>query len=225
MAEEPHDGGAKGARHVGRCSDGLWPMPHTHLHLSAAALPVWEVDGALTASSLTSLSADAAKTQFSKEEFWGLDSSLLKMIVIKVEKGSTSGPLLNLSFLGWWWESSRSLCPPPRWPPSFLPAPLTSPSQASDSQGPSFPQSSVRPTRSPRMKVLVAQSCLTLWDPTDCNPPGSSVHWILQARILEWVAMPFSKGPFQPRDQILVTWVSCIAGRFFTVSSTREALP
>ena len=46
-----------------------------------------------------------------------------------------------------------------------------------------------------RMCVLVAQSCLTLCDPMDCSPPGSSVHGILQARILEWVAIPFSRGP------------------------------
>ena len=58
--------------------------------------------------------------------------------------------------------------------------------------------------------MLVTQLCLTLWDPVDCSPPGSSVHWILQARILEWVAMPSSRGSSQPRDQ---TWVSCIAGR------------
>ena len=42
--------------------------------------------------------------------------------------------------------------------------------------------------------VLVAQSCPTLCDPMDCNPPGSSVHGIVQARILEWVATPFSRG-------------------------------
>ena len=50
------------------------------------------------------------------------------------------------------------------------------------------------------MKVLVAQSCLTLHDPMDCSPSGSSAHEILQARILEWVAMPSSRGPSQPRD-------------------------
>ena len=51
--------------------------------------------------------------------------------------------------------------------------------------------------------------------PIDCSPPGSSVHGgILQARILEWVAMPSSRGSSQPRDQ---THVSCIAGGFFTV--------
>ena len=59
-----------------------------------------------------------------------------------------------------------------------------------------------------------AQSCPTLCDPTDCSSPGSSVHGILQARILEWVAIPFSRGSSQPRDQ---TQASCIAGRFFIV--------
>ena len=59
-------------------------------------------------------------------------------------------------------------------------------------------------------KMLDAQSCPTLWDPMDCSPPGSSVHGILQARILEWVAIPSSKGSSQPREQ---TQVSCIVGR------------
>ena len=48
----------------------------------------------------------------------------------------------------------------------------------------------------------------------DCSPPGSFVHRILQARILEWTAIPFSRGSSQPRDQTLV---SCTAGRFFTI--------
>ena len=54
------------------------------------------------------------------------------------------------------------------------------------------------------------QLCLTLCDPMDCNQPGSCVHRILQARILEWVAMPSSMGSFQTRDQTYVTYVSCI---------------
>ena len=58
--------------------------------------------------------------------------------------------------------------------------------------------------------VLVTQSCLTLCDPMDCSPPGSSVHGILQARILEWIAMPSSRGSSQPRDRPHVSWVSCI---------------
>ena len=68
-------------------------------------------------------------------------------------------------------------------------------------------------------KVLVAQSCLTLCDTMDCNPPGFSVHGILQARMLESVAVPFSRGSPRPRDQ---TQVSYIAGRFFSISAPRE---
>ena len=58
----------------------------------------------------------------------------------------------------------------------------------------------------------VTQLCPTLCDPVDSSPPGSSVHGILQARILEWVAISFSRGSSQPRDQ---TQVSRIAGRCF----------
>jgi len=63
-------------------------------------------------------------------------------------------------------------------------------------------------------KVLVAQSCLTPCDTMDCSPPGSSNHGILQARMLEWVVIPFTRGSSQPRDQ---THVSCIAGEVFTI--------
>ena len=65
------------------------------------------------------------------------------------------------------------------------------------------------------------QSCPTLCDPMDCSLPGFSVHGILQARILQWVAIPFSRGSSWPRDWI---WISCTAGRFFTIWATREAL-
>ena len=67
----------------------------------------------------------------------------------------------------------------------------------------------------------VAQSCLTLCHPMDCSLPGSFVCGILQARILEWVAISFSRRSSQPRDG---TWVSCIAGRCFTIWATREDL-
>ena len=60
------------------------------------------------------------------------------------------------------------------------------------------------------------QSYLTLCYPVDCSPRGSSVHGILQARILEWVAMPFSRGCSWSRDQTCVSCSSCIAGRLFT---------
>ena len=60
------------------------------------------------------------------------------------------------------------------------------------------------------------QSCLTLCEPMDYSPPGSSVHGILQTQILEWVAMSSSRGSSQPRDQTRISYVSCFAGRFFT---------
>ena len=65
------------------------------------------------------------------------------------------------------------------------------------------------------MKVKIAQSC-----PTLCNPMDYTVHGVLQARILEWGAIPFSRGSSQPTDQ---TQVSHIAGGFFTSWATREA--
>ena len=66
----------------------------------------------------------------------------------------------------------------------------------------------------------VTQSCPTLCDPVDCSPPGSSIHGILQASILEWVAISFSRGSSQLRDR---TQVSHTAGRRFNLWATREA--
>ena len=65
-------------------------------------------------------------------------------------------------------------------------------------------------------------SCLTLSDPIDCNLLGSSVHGILQARILEWVAIFFSRRSSRSRDQTSVSWVSCLGGRFFTTELPRK---
>ena len=70
-------------------------------------------------------------------------------------------------------------------------------------------------------KSKVTQSCPTLCDPMGYGLPGSSVHGIFQARILEWVAISFSRGSSWPRDR---TQVSCIAGRCFTLWATREVL-
>ena len=70
------------------------------------------------------------------------------------------------------------------------------------------------------VKVLVSQSCPTLCNLTDCSQPGFWVCGILQARILEWVAIAFSRESSWPREW---TQVSCIAGRFFTAWATREA--
>ena len=65
----------------------------------------------------------------------------------------------------------------------------------------------------------VAQSCPTLCDPMGCSLPGSSVHGIFQAIVLEWIAISFSRGSSQPRDR---TQVSRIVDRRFTVGATRE---
>ena len=75
---------------------------------------------------------------------------------------------------------------------------------------------------SPEIRLHVSRSvlCLTLWDPMDCSPPSSSVHGILQARTLQWAAIPFSKGSSWPRGW---TRASCTAGRFFTIWAIREA--
>ena len=70
------------------------------------------------------------------------------------------------------------------------------------------------------LKVEV-KSCPTLRDPMDCSLPGSSAHGIFQARVLEWLAISFSRGSSQPMDQ---TQVSHIVGRCFTVWATREVL-
>ena len=61
----------------------------------------------------------------------------------------------------------------------------------------------------------VAHSCPTFCNPMDRSPPGSSIHGIVQARILEWVVISFSRGSSSPRD---LTCISCIAGEFFTTS-------
>ena len=87
--------------------------------------------------------------------------------------------------------------PQSQWPTHLHPVPSTN--------------SNPFPTES---EMKVAQLCPTLCDSLDCSLPRSSVHGILQARILEWVAFPFSRGSSQPRDQ---TQVSRIAGGFFTI--------
>ena len=100
--------------------------------------------------------------------------------------------------------------------PGFKPASLTSPVLADD-----FFFFFFLPLGPPGMSKYrisdlsaVTQSWLTLCHPMDCSPPGSFLHGFLKVRILEWVAITFSRGFSNPRDQ---TWVSCIAGRFFTV--------
>ena len=91
----------------------------------------------------------------------------------------------------------------------------------SDAIQPSHPLSSSSPPACTGCGGLVNKSCLTLATPMDYSLPGSSIHGIVQARILEWVAISFSGGSSRPRDQ---NQISCIASRIFTCWTTREAL-
>ena len=96
----------------------------------------------------------------------------------------------------------------------------------------SVPQSEIKPrplvarvlspTNEPPKWSEVAQSCPTLCNPVDCSLPGSSVRGILQARILEWVTISFSRGSSRPSDQ---TRVSRIGGRRFNLWATKRASP
>ena len=73
------------------------------------------------------------------------------------------------------------------------------------------------------MRAQLLQRCPTLCDPVDWSLPASSVHGVLQARILEWVAMPSFRGSSQPRDWTQASCISCTAGKFFTNWATWEA--
>ena len=73
--------------------------------------------------------------------------------------------------------------------------------------------------------VLLGQSCLILGNPMDCGPSGSSVHGILQARILEWIALSYSRGSSQPRDWTCVSCGFCIGRWILYHWATREVLP
>ena len=79
------------------------------------------------------------------------------------------------------------------------------------------------PERNKHYLAKLFQSCLTLCDPMDHSPPGSSVYGILQARTLEWVAISFSRGSSRPRDRTHISCNSCIAGGFFTAEPLGES--
>ena len=98
---------------------------------------------------------------------------------------------------------------PHRWQPIRLPHPWDSPGK-NTGVGCHFLLQCMKV----KSESEVAQSCPTLLNPMDCSLPGSSIHGIFQARVLESVAISFSRGSSQPRDQ---TGVSCIVGRCFTV--------
>ena len=67
-----------------------------------------------------------------------------------------------------------------------------------------------------KVEMLVTQPCATLCKPMDCSPTDSSLLRILQARIMEWIVIPFSSRSSQPGDQ---TWVSCTAGRYIYIDT------
>ena len=73
------------------------------------------------------------------------------------------------------------------------------------------------------MSAKLLQLCLTLCDPMDCSPPGSSVHGILQARILEWIAMPSSRSLPNPEIESMSLTSPALAEEFFTTSATWQA--
>ena len=74
------------------------------------------------------------------------------------------------------------------------------------------------------MKLTCAASCPTLCDFMDCSLPGSSVHGIFQASLLEWVAISSSRGSSQPRNETYIFCISCTAEEFFSTSTTWKAL-
>ena len=84
-----------------------------------------------------------------------------------------------------------------------------------------LPEVRLKSLRQGSVKVLAIQWCLALGDLMDCSLPGSSVHGILQARTLEWVAIPFSRGTFWPRDRTHIS--PALADGFFTTNATWEA--
>ena len=84
-------------------------------------------------------------------------------------------------------------------------------------------QNQIMTIKSKYSECPVAKSCPALWDPMDCNPPASSVHGILQARILEWVAMLAYRSSSRPRDWTCISFVSCIGRRVPYYSATWEA--
>ena len=115
------------------------------------------------------------------------------------------------------WELDSILGSPNALVSGTVPKPTTRPvdlqARVSSKNKHSIFQGCGRAGCSPSGESEVAQLGPTLCDPMDCSPPGSSIHGILQARILEWVALSFSRGSSRPRDR---THISCIAGGFFT---------
>ena len=101
------------------------------------------------------------------------------------------------------------------WSGQPIPSPADLPDLGIEPGSPAL-QADSSPTELSGKPTQLLQSCPTLWNPLDYSRLGSSVHGILQARILEWVAMPSSRASFWPRDQTHVFCISCDEGKFFT---------
>ena len=108
---------------------------------------------------------------------------------------------------------------PHRWQPTRLPRPWDSPGK-NTGVGCHFLLQCMKA----KSETEVAQSCPTLSDPMDCSLPGSSIHGIFQARILEWVTMPSFRGYSWPRDRTHDSYISGLAGRFFTTEPPGKPL-
>ena len=119
-----------------------------------------------------------------------------------------------------WWNSSWAISNPKRWCCESavlnMPANLENSAVATVLEKVSFHSN----PKESETESEVAKSCPTLCDPVDYSTTGSSIHGILQARVLEWVAISFSRGSSWPRDR---TQVSRIPGRCFNLWATREA--
>ena len=143
-----------------------------------------------------------------------------------MDRGAWEAAVHGVTKVGHDWATSLSLFTFTHWRRNWQPTPVFLPGESQGQQslvGCSLwgrTESDTTDWSDLAAAVLVAQSSPTLYDPMDCSLPGPSIHGILQARIVDLVAIPFSRGSSQPRDW---TWVSWLAGRFFTVWATREA--
>ena len=131
--------------------------------------------------------------------YWkGLEwqGTLQCLVLPSVSRGCTWGPGKGTDVSGLWSVHSactHSVLTGSLWTPGLQPSRLLCPWDSPGKNtgvGCHFLLQGISPSLCMKVKVLVAQSCLILFNPLDCSPPGSSVHGILQARILEWVAIP-----------------------------------
>ena len=168
----------------------------------------------LTANTRYRLSIPRLRTILEKEAstffFWNLKHNTYKTTVAQAWNKTPSNLLcLHTNLLGFFWKAYHN----DHWLKEVKVR------EQGHSRIPT--REKKKKTTSQKLKESeVAQSCVTLCSPMDCSPPGSSIHGVFQARVLQYVAISFSRGSSPPRDG---TQVSRIAGRCFTFWATREA--